>query len=177
VADVSVRAAGPSDAAGLAGVQVQTWRAAYGPLLPPVALATLEQAGAEEHWRAAITSPPSGRHHVLVALDDGRPVGLVALAPSDDEDLDAASTDEIGPLLVHPSAGRQGHGSRLLAAAVDAMRADGVTRAVTWTFAADGALQAFYESAGWAADGASRQLDMGELVPEVRLHTDVSPEP
>ncbi|MDQ6649900.1 MAG: GNAT family N-acetyltransferase [Actinomycetota bacterium] len=174
MADVSVRAAGPADAADIAAVQVQTWQAAYGPLLPAVALATLRTPEAEAHWREAVTSPPSRRHHVLVALDTDRLVGVVAVAPAVDDDLDPTGTDEVGPLLVHPGAGRLGHGSRLLAAAVEAMRADGVSHAVTWAFAADGALQAFYESAGWAADGVSRQLDMGELVPEVRLHTDLA---
>ncbi|GAC1327837.1 MAG: hypothetical protein NVSMB13_14460 [Mycobacteriales bacterium] len=174
MADVSVRPARPDDAAAIAQVQVETWQAAYAPLLPADALAAVQQADAEQAWLAAVTAPPSSRHHVLVALDAGSLVGLVAVAPSGDEDLAAADCAEVGPLLVLPSAGRRGHGSRLLAAAVEAMRADGVTHAATWTFAADGALQAFYESAGWAADGATRALDMGEPVPEVRLHSDVS---
>ena len=36
---------------------------------------------------------------------------------------------------------------------------------------ADTATREFLESAGWAADGAHSQLDMGVRVPIVRLHT------
>ena len=45
---------------------------------------------------------------------------------------DASHTAQIAPLLVEPRWGRRGHGSRLLAAAVDHARADGFTRLITW---------------------------------------------
>ena len=42
------------------------------------------------------------------------------------------TTAQIAPLLVEPRWGRRGHGSRLLAAAVDHAQADGFTRLITW---------------------------------------------
>jgi hypothetical protein len=58
------------------------------------------------------------------------------------------------------------------------MRDGGAAAATTWIFDADGGMEAFYESAGWALDGASRDLDMGQLVHQVRLHTALtSPRP
>ena len=40
------------------------------------------------------------------------------------------------------------------------MTADRFTRAVTWVLAADDALRAFLTGAGWAPDGAHRELDL-----------------
>jgi hypothetical protein len=42
----------------------------------------------------------------------------------------------------------------------------------------DVASRRFLTSAGWAGDGTARELDMGgTVVREVRLHTDLTPEP
>ena len=53
-----------------------------------------------------------------------------------------------------------GHGSRLLQAAVDTMRADRFTRSVLWAVSVDDTLRTFLTSAGWAPDGAHRELDL-----------------
>jgi hypothetical protein len=58
------------------------------------------------------------------------------------------------------------------------MAADGFTRSVTWLVAEDDVLRRFLTEAGWAADGASRTLDLDGTgttqVRQVRLHTAVS---
>ena len=69
----------------------------------------------------------------------------------------------------------KGHGSRLLQAVVDTLRADRFSRAVTWTIASDDALRTFLVDAGWGADSAHRELDLdgtgATTVKQVRLHT------
>jgi hypothetical protein len=64
-------------------------------------------------------------------------------------------------------------------ASVEHLRAQGFERAYTWVPAADDAGGAFLVGAGWAADGAHRQLDLrGDgvvVVTQVRLHTDIRP--
>lgn len=78
----------------------------------------------------------------------------------------------ITDLLVEPRWGRRGHGSRMLAACVDLWREDGFTAAVAWAFESDRATRSFLASAGWELDGASRALDVDDLlVSQVRLHT------
>ena len=81
-------------------------------------------------------------------------------------------------LTVDPGERGKGHGSRLLQAAIDTMRADRFTRAVLWAIASDDALRRFLTDAGWAPDTAHRELDLdGEgttLVKQVRLHTQFS---
>jgi len=54
------------------------------------------------------------------------------------------------------------------------MSADRFTRAVTWVPANDDELRSFLTSAGWAPDGAHRELELDEAgdvrMKQVRLH-------
>jgi GNAT superfamily N-acetyltransferase len=174
MADVSVRPARPDDAAEIGRIQVDTWRAAYRQLLPAGVLDELSPEDAAGAWRAAITEPPSPRHHVLIALEQDWRVGFVALGPADDletDDPEPATTVALAPILVEPRWGRRGHGSRLLAAAVDHARSDGMTRAIAWVPEGDAASREFLISAGWAPDGLARALDTGAgELREIRLH-------
>jgi len=99
-------------------------------------------------------------------------VGFAAHAPAEDADA-APGTAELLTLLVDPAHTGAGHGSRLLAATVDLLREDGAETLITWVFEADEAMRTFLGSAGWAPDGSSRTLDMGEPVRQIRLHTDI----
>jgi GNAT superfamily N-acetyltransferase len=179
-----VRAARPQEAADIARIQLSTWRVAYRQLLPRRVLDHLDEAWMAREWQAAVREPPSPRHRVLVAIeqaDELHVVGFIASGPADDaalapgenalKDNAAAVTD----LLVEPRWGRRGHGSRLLAASVDLWRTDGFHTAVAWAYENDPATRGFYTSTGWAPDGATRSLDVDDmLVPQVRLHADVS---
>lgn len=176
MADVSVRPARPEDVAEIGRIQVETWRHGYRDILPAAVLDALTPAGAAETWAEALAALPP-RHHVLVALEQQWVVGFAALAPAEPEadDPEPDTTVGIGPLLVEPRWGRRGHGSRLLAAAVDHARADGMTRATTWLPEADTASREFYVSAGWAPDGLARGLDTGAgELREIRLHAGLS---
>jgi GNAT superfamily N-acetyltransferase len=180
MADASVRPARAEDAAEIARIQVDTWRAAYAALLPEPVLAGLDASAAEPVWAAAITEPPTPRHHVLLAMEGQWRVGFVAFGPADTADTaetaetaaaDTDTTVAIGPILVEPRWGRRGHGSRLLAAAVDHARDDGMTTAIAWIPEGDTPSREFLQSAGWAPDGLVRALDTGAgELREVRLH-------
>ncbi len=177
VADRSVRVAWADDADAIGAVQARAWRETYASALPDELLAELDAAALAERWRAAVTAPPTAKHRVLVALERNTVVGFAATAPS--EDPDATPTDgEIVAFHVDPQWFGLGHGSRLLAAVVDTLRADGFVRSRIWQVAGDDALRAFLEPAGWMPDGAHRTLDLtGEgsaTLRQVRLHTDVS---
>lgn len=169
-----MRAAVAGDVAEIARIQVDTWRTVYANVLPEPVLAELSTEVAEPAWRAAITTPPTARHHVLVAVEGSWRVGFVALGPADDleaDDPEPETTVALAPMLVEPRWGRRGHGSRLLAAAVDHARADGMTRAVAWLPEGDEVSREFLISAGWAPDGLVRALDTGAgELREIRLH-------
>ncbi len=180
MADVSVRPARAADAATLAAIQVAAWQRGYSGRLPDDTVAALaaEADGFAAEWQQAITAPPTLRHHVLVACVGPLVVGGVSLGPAEDDDRDPASDGEVFTVLIDPSARRAGHGSRLLAAAVDHLRADGQRAATVWVDAEDEPFRQLLVSSGWAADGARRELDLeGDgmvVVTQVRLHTDLT---
>jgi GNAT superfamily N-acetyltransferase len=185
MADVHVRPAVAADAPEIARIQLSTWTTAYGSLVPARVLAGLTVPDLEARWTAAVTDPPSTAHHVLVAFELDAAVGFAVVAPAEPDDLatapgrpaapDPAATVAVGPLLVEPRWGRRGHGSRLLAAAVDLARSHGARTAVSWVLERDEVSRGFLVSAGWAGDGTARDLDMaGSTVREVRLHTDLT---
>jgi GNAT superfamily N-acetyltransferase len=182
VADVSVRPAAAADVAELARIQLDTWRLAYQTVLPDQVLQSLTVDEVAASWQAAVRTPPSQRHHVLVAMEGQWQVGFTAFGPDPDRqpaDPEPDTTFAISVLLVEPRWGRRGHGSRLLAAVADLAREAGVNRLVAWVAAADTASLQFYRSAGWEADGLQRNLVTGAetgagTVGELRLHTSLS---
>jgi GNAT superfamily N-acetyltransferase len=173
-ADVSVRVAWSDDAPAVAVLQARAWLASYAGLLPPEALA-LDVKATSEAWATAMRAPGDARNRVLVALERNRVVGYAVVSPAGDPDCDPVADGELQDFVVDPDERGAGHGSRLLQAVADTMRADRFTRAVTWTVADADELRRFLVDAGWAPDGAHRELDLdgsgSTTVKQVRLHT------
>lgn len=176
-----VRPARPEDAGEIARIQLSTWRTAYRRMLPAHVLANLDEAYLARGWAEAIESAPSARHRVLIAVEQSESaqtiVGFVAAGPADEQALApeepplADGVAAITDVLVEPRWGRRGHGSRLLAATVDLWREDGFTSAVAWAYDADDVMKKFLASTGWEPDGATRALDVDDmLVNQLRLH-------
>lgn len=153
---VHVRTATPTDAPTLAAIQLRSWRGAYshlvGDLLDPSQDAE-QTAAITATWRRAITAPPSPRHAVHVAVGDDLVVGFLAHDEAGD----------IVALAVDPAHQRQGHGSRLLAAAARGALDAGITSLGSWSPEADEARRALLVSAGFRPDGARRELVTGEI--------------
>jgi GNAT superfamily N-acetyltransferase len=176
--DVSVRPARTQDAADLGAVHARAWRTSYASLLPEQARTALEPADLAASWSQAVAAPPTPHHQVLVATGAGSVVGFVALGPGSDADAETEVDAELMVLVVDPEAHGRGHGSRLLNAAVGTLRDAGFRRVTTWVPDADQARRRFLESAGFAADGATRVLDTSgdgtSTVRESRLATSLS---
>lgn len=173
-ADVSVRVAWADDAPAVAEVQLRSWQHKYAHLLPDDVLPD-DVAAAAAAWRASLSQPRDARNRVLVALERNRVVGFAVTGPSSDPDSDPVADAELVELAVDTEEQRKGHGSRLLQASVETMQADRFTRAVLWSISDDDVLRSFLGEAGWAADGAHRELDLdgsgSTRVKQVRLHT------
>ena len=177
-ADVSVRVAWADDAEAIAAVQARAWRQEYVDLLPPDVLAAVEPDALATAWRQSLSKPVDARNRVLVALERNSVRGFAITSPCPDPDADPVADGEVSELTVDPDHTREGHGSRLLQACADTLRADRFTRAVLWLNSTDDVRREFVGAAGWAPDGAHRELDLrgdGEVqVKQVRLHTDLS---
>lgn len=188
---VFVRLAMPVEALQIAEIQRRAWAA--DPLQEPfLAQATLDEMA--QVWHQAITRPPMAHYRVLVATEPtGRPertaepdqtrlaqrvVGFAAIGPSSDQD--ASERDgAVLEFLVDEMGRDRGHEDRLVNAVVDTLRADGYLRATWWLRTTDDALRRFLTEAGWAPDGAHRELgseDEQQRLRQIRLHTDISAE-
>jgi GNAT superfamily N-acetyltransferase len=172
-ADGSVRLATSDDAAAIASIQAEALRQNYSELLPAAAINEFDLAAATNGWTTAIGSPPSLRHRVFVAVDLAGVVGFAASAPATDADLNPERDAELPAFHIAPEHTRLGHGSRLMAAIADHAHDDGVERLVMWVFAADDPLRMFLRDNGWEPDGSTRDLDVGELLHQVRMHTGI----
>ncbi|MGL5817954.1 MAG: GNAT family N-acetyltransferase [Phycicoccus sp.] len=170
-ADASVRAARANDAPAVGLVQAAVFRETYAGRIPDDVLAAFEPEAFARAWRDSLTTPPPGVHRLLVACAGDQVVGVVAVGPSQDPDAGHAH-GEVTLLAVHPDARRQGHGSRLLNAAVDMLREAGAEVVAAWLLADDEAGRAFLGSSGLAPDAAYRDRVVaadGATLREVRL--------
>ena len=177
-ADVSVRIAWADDAPGIAEVQVRAWRQAYAGVLPDEVLAAMDPADFAVAWHASLNKPKDARNRVLVALERNTIRGFAVNGPTPDPDCDPVADGELSEFTIDPEHTRAGHGSRLVQACADTLRADKFKRAVLWLNSTDDILRGFLTEAGWAADGAHRELDLhgdgSVTVKQVRLHTDLT---
>jgi ribosomal protein S18 acetylase RimI-like enzyme len=180
-ADVSVRVGWADDAAAIAAVQARAWRQEYAGVLPPDLLDALDPVDLAGAWRESLAAPGDARNRVLVALERNEVRGFALTGPAGDPDLDPIAVGEVSELTIDPEHTRKGHGSRLTQACADTLVADRFTTAVIWLSSEDDVRRAFLTQAGWAADGAHRELDLhgdGSVrVKQVRLHTDLGAEP
>jgi GNAT superfamily N-acetyltransferase len=169
----SVRLALPAESWGIASVQRRSWGETADPAMQSL-LESIDLDTMATTWHGAISRPPEARWRVLVAVAEGQVVGLATTLPSQDPDADPGTDGAIDELVVDPAARRRGHGSRLLNACVDTLRADGFVRVRHWLRADDDLRRAFLTDAGWAADGAHREIGSEDdviRVKQIRLHT------
>ncbi|KQY59522.1 GCN5 family acetyltransferase [Aeromicrobium sp. Root495] len=174
-ADVSARLAWPDDAAAITRLQIASWREAYGEVVPD-GVEELDPEVLLERWALLLERPPDARVRALVGLEHATVRGFVLVHPSADADADPVTDGEVGELVVDAAHRGVGHGSRLLQAAIDTLRADGFTRVRWWVGSTDDALRGFVTATGWEPDGAHRELadESGEArLKQVRLHTTI----
>src|SRR6266508_3600256 len=82
---IQLRRATPEDAAGLAAVEVRSWRTAYRGLMPDAYLDRLSEAEKAEAWHQNLLKHgPAGRKRVWVAVGDAGISGFVRVGPLSD---------------------------------------------------------------------------------------------
>ncbi|MDN5570125.1 MAG: GNAT family N-acetyltransferase [Propionibacteriaceae bacterium] len=170
----SCRLALPTEAERLAAIQRRSWHQQFPPDVAEHLMASVDLASMTQSWTTAIARPPLATMRVLVAIGDGRVVGFAAVGPSAADDAALGAPGLVAALIIAPPAQRKGHGSRLLNAVADTLRADGFTRATWWVRSTDDPLRSFLASAGWAADGAHQSVgtaDEAARVRMIRMHT------
>lgn len=174
----TVRIATMADMDRIGEINTDSWRERLGGILPTAVLDSLHPSDLALVWAGGLINPPTPAHRILVAVASGDVAGYAAIGPSADPDADPL-TGELLALEVDPRHQRRGHGSRLMAAAVDAGRALGNHSMTAWCAVQDEVRRAFLQSAGWAPDAAVRDLAVADphapdrTLREVRLTTDI----
>jgi GNAT superfamily N-acetyltransferase len=162
---LTVRAARPEDAAGVAGVHVRSWQVGYRGLLPDDYLDGLrvEDRASRYTFRLAGLDRPA----TAVAVEGDEVRGLVTTGPARGG---AESTGEVYALYVDPRAWRRGIGTALMATARSRLAEVGFADALLWVLTGNEQAERFYRADGWLPDGQRREADVwGVRVNEICL--------
>lgn len=174
-ASVRVRTATPGDVPAIADIHVRAWQRAYRGIMPDAFLDQLTPSQRIDRWEQAV-SAPADEMTVLVAEDvvaaTATVVGFCSVCPlREPVPMDAsASVGELYTMYVDGAVQGRGVGRTLIAAAEDRLRERGFARGVLWMLAENAPARAFYERAGWHADGVTKTVAYGDrTVQEIRL--------
>ena len=143
--DVTIRPAEPADAAAIAQLRIDAWRATYRGMMPDAYLDAMNLSDSAAFW-SRILGSGSPHASVYVATDNGRIVGFAAANRRDPPKLGFDA--ELSAIYLAPDRKRQRIGSRLVAAVAASQRERGATGLLTWVIAKNTGARAFYESLG-----------------------------
>jgi GNAT superfamily N-acetyltransferase len=127
-------------------VHVDTWRTAYGGIVPDAYLDGLSYEKSEELWREVLAAGDGG---VFVAEDEGGVFGFASGGPRERFSRGLPEYEgELQTVYVLPSHGGRGAGGRLVRAVVGHLAQRGVGSMLLWAFAQNRSARGFYESLG-----------------------------
>ena len=154
---IIIRDARMPDAAAIACVRVAAWRAGYRGLVPDSYLDRTDFEAVEAlHLHNALRNI-TDRTRISVAEVEGKVAGYCAYGACGD-DSGQSSHGGVYDLFVHPAAWRCGIGLALLTCATEYFSAQGFATAILFVYEANTRGRAFYQHAGWEADG-HRDID------------------
>ena len=135
-----------ADMPAIGRVVVDTWRSAYGGLVPDAYLAGLSPDERATQWRDFLAEPGAARF-VFVAHDESD--DLIAFAAGGSERSgDPLYRGELYAIYVLPSHQARGFGGALIRAVAGRLAAGGTTSMLLWVLEANADARAFYETLG-----------------------------
>jgi len=155
---IELRAAQPSDAAELARIHVEVWRATYRDLAPPAAIQTLDEARRLALWTRLLDGPERPAS-LIVAVSDGTIAGFALGGDATDEAFEGRA--EVKYLYVDRAHARRGIGRRLLIALCRDLWARGAAGIGLGVVVGNDPAIAFYEAMGGRRHG--RYVDPGPI--------------
>jgi GNAT superfamily N-acetyltransferase len=175
---VVIRSASPADAAQVAGVQRESWLAAYDGIIAREIIDEAMMPDDGARVRQTFRTRPWQR--MIVAVDE--PAGVVGYASFGPEvDVlgapwphpptkrgEAGQVAELYALYVHPDWWSTGTGRALMDRVLARTRRAAYPEIVLWVLEANARARGFYERAGFAPDGASKVIYRLGAVSEVR---------
>lgn len=159
-----IRCANIEDAAGIARVRAESWRAAYRGIVPDEYLDAIDVAEWSERQRLNMENQPADLVS-LVADDAGLIVGWAALGPNRETDTPFAG--ELYAIYLLPDYWRRGIGRMLINASAQTLLERGMHSMILWVLADNEPARRFYEVLG-GQYVSERSISIGgEELPEV----------
>jgi RimJ/RimL family protein N-acetyltransferase len=128
----------------------------------------------QESWMRAIQSDD---RTVMCAEQESELVGVVAMGPPYEADVDASSAGQLYQIHVHPGRWGRGIGSHLHAAFVQFLRDRSLATGVLEAWERNSRAQAFYARHGWRPDGHHRPGPGNTRYVRMRLGLDPEAQP
>lgn len=153
-----IRAARPTDAAGIARVHVETWRDAYAGLLPDKHLLRLNDQTQAMAWSRNL-SRADGPRHTLVAIVDEEIVGFTNFGWA--REGRPKNEGEVFMLYVATDWRERGIGRQLVLTSFEALKDVGSETVSIWCLAENSSAIGFYRRLDGKRISAGRQENVG----------------
>jgi ribosomal protein S18 acetylase RimI-like enzyme len=171
---VTLASAQPSDALGIATVQVASWQAAYQNIFPHPDLASLSVAQRQQWWERTIHQHPAS---ILVARASGRGsqhcgfISFGAYRRSIPREWQGERVGEVWALYVHPTFWSQSVGSALWRSARERLLQSGYQRIALWVLSENARAIRFYEHLGFVpVPQTQSQVNIANVVRKESLY-------
>ncbi len=172
---VAFRRAGLDDVRRVAEIHVAAWKAAYTGLIDQAALDERTVEKRIVQWNEVFSGWQWSEHVTYVAEVDGVIQGFARAGPSDDLDVDRATTLNVFALYLDPGERGKGLGTALLDHVLEEAKAAGYRLATLYVLVENDAARRFYEKRGWQAepDVVTNCLGDGTEAPQLRYRLDL----
>jgi ribosomal protein S18 acetylase RimI-like enzyme len=146
ISNVVLRRATAADAAAIAALRIDSWRASYTGVIPDSYLDDMNVDESTELWLRILSAPGAKTTAVFVAEVDREIVGFSAgmMLVEKKFDFDA----ELTATYLKPAAQDQGLGTRLVRMVADSFQTLGANGLLVWVLSENKAGRQFYEKLG-----------------------------
>lgn len=173
---ITIRLAELSDAPAMAEIHARSWESAYKDILPAEYIK--KQSEKRPAMWQSILSRENKIQYIIEA--DGKPAGMVCVGEPQHENIEIfndggidGSFCELHGIYLHPDYYRRGIGTRAMRFAIEKGRAAGKSNMILWVFAENTGSIRFYESCGFAADGACKYYSFGKEIMAIRMRSKI----
>ena len=163
------------DVARVAEIHVAAWRAAYSGLVAQAALEARTVDKRTEQWTELLSGRQWADHVVHVVEVDDRIEGFARVGPSDDPDVDRATTLNVFALYLDPDERGRGLGTSLLGHVLDGAKGSGYRLATLYVLIDNAPARRFYERRGWQPEPhvVTECLGDGTEAPQLRYRLEL----
>lgn len=164
----------------MAEIHARSWEAAYNSFIPPEYIKA-KNAGRQALYSRILTVENDCQY---VIQADGNTVGILCVAPPQAEAVPILhdtgvdeSVYEVHGIYLHPDFYHKGIGTQAMEFALGKARDVGKSTVILWVFAENKSAIRFYETCGFAFDGAEKTYSCGKELRCLRMRRTIKKDP